>query len=366
MNEPTDGERVLTVYNGTEEEYFTGWEPVTITIPAITNGKIYAFGPYAVFAMNMSRAIGLDLPVSSGSDGSYIVDGPFYNMQWHVVNSGNVEEDTAINWYITNVVTEDAMYIEADAIKNGGTHQTAGTWSIDTSPRINRVDEDGTVNYRLEIFFGNDTVTISPPDSGNVTKVAMRTQSDSPGYTFEDEADAVKVTFHSDFYDYIVVPLILTIGNGETQYTKSANVNIHRLGVEIQEHTRREGTGGDWSGVGHGTQGGSRVDLTEYGFRLTATYYIPVGDTQPYGLYVTRTYEGGRVETETILDPIEGVFEYDGNTADAVDYIIYSGPDKTTAPVSVSVLVLKNEPSGDNVFGGVDFGSGVGVMWTKE
>jgi hypothetical protein len=70
------------------------------------------------------------------------------------------------------------------------------------------VDEDGTVNYRLEIFFGNDTVTISPPDSGNVTGVAMRTQSDSPGYTFEDEADAVKVTFHSDFYDYITVPLI--------------------------------------------------------------------------------------------------------------------------------------------------------------
>jgi hypothetical protein len=38
-------------------------------------------------------------------------------MQWHVVNSGNVEEDTAINWYITNVVTEDAMYIEADGYK---------------------------------------------------------------------------------------------------------------------------------------------------------------------------------------------------------------------------------------------------------
>ena len=29
--------------------------------------------------------------------------------------------------------------------------------------RVNRVDDDGTVNYRLEVFFGNDTVTISPP-----------------------------------------------------------------------------------------------------------------------------------------------------------------------------------------------------------
>jgi hypothetical protein len=29
------------------------------------------------------------------------------------------------------------------------------------------------------------------------------------------------------------------------------------------------------------------------------------------------------------------------------------------------VLVLKDEP-GDNAFGGVNFGSGIGVTWTKQ
>jgi hypothetical protein len=61
---------------------------------------------------------------------------------------------------------------------------------------------------------------------------------------------------------------------------------------------------------------------------------------------------------------VEGVFDY-GEAASAVDYIIYSGTDAATAPVSVSVLVLKDEP-GDNTFGGVSFGSGIGVTWTKR
>lgn len=358
MNEPADGDKVLTVYDGSTLNDF---DPVTITIPAITSGKIYAFGPYDAFAMDMSRAIGLDLPVNADFDGSYIVEGAFYNMQWHVVNKGDSPE-TRVNWYPTNVVTEDAVYIEAAATKNGVT-QMAGKWSIDTSPRVNKVDDDGTVNYQLEMFFGNDTVIISPPTGGNVTNVAVRIPSDSPGYSFEDEFDSVKVTFHSDFYDNITVPLTLTLGDDGT---KSANVTIHRLGVEIQEHIREDRPGGDIGGIAHGTQSGSHVDLSEYGYRLTATYYIPDGgDIAPYGLFVTRTYSGGRVETETILVPTEeSVFDH-GESASAVDYIIYSGTDKATAPVSVSVLVLKDEP-GDNTFGGVDFGSGTGVTWTKE
>ncbi|HHV99815.1 MAG TPA: hypothetical protein GXX36_09650 [Clostridiaceae bacterium] len=352
INEPTDGAKALTVYDGSANNDF---EPVNITIPAITSGKIYAFGPYGAFAMDMLRAIQLNLPVSVGEDGAYIVTGAFYNMQWHVVNQGT-SPDTAINWYPTNVITEDAVYIEAAATKNGVT-QRAGSWAIDTSPRINSVDDDGTVNYRLEIFFGNDTVTISPPTDGNVTGVAVRTASDSPGYTFMDNSGSVNVMFHSDFYDYITVPLTLTLRAGGT---KSANVTIHRVGVDIQEHS-----GTTLSRIGHGTQPGSPVDLSEYGFRLTATYYIPDdGNIAPYGLFVTRTYSDGRVETETILIPMGGVFDY-GNAASAVDYLTYSGTDADTAPVSVSVLVLKDEP-GNNTFGGVSFGSGIGVTWTNR
>lgn len=351
LNEPENGDKVLTVYDGSENSDF---EPVTITIPAITSGKIYAFGPYGAFAMDMSRAIGLNLPVSAGDDGAYNVTGAFYNMQWHVINHGTPPE-TAINWYPTNIVTADAVYIEATATKSKVT-QEAGAWSIDTSPRISTVDKDGTVNYRLEVFFGNDTVTLSPPAAGNVTGVAVRTASDSPGYTFADESDAVKVTFHSDYYDYITVPLTLTLRDGGTQ---AANVTIYRVGVDIQEHSS-----GGMSQVWHGTQSGSLVDLTENGFKLTASYYIPDGgNIAPYGLFITRTYTDGRVETETILVSMEGVFDY-GDVASAIDYLIYSGTDAATAPVSVSVLVLKDEPS-NNAFGGVSFGSGIGVTWTN-
>jgi hypothetical protein len=361
-NVDDDGDEILTVFDGSEHEDF---KPVDITIPPITSGRIYAFGPYAAFAMDMSHALGLDLPVSAGEDGAYIVEGAFDYMQWHVVNFGN-PPDTAVNWYPTNVITADAMYIEAVATKDGKT-QEAGAWAIDTSPRINRVDEDGTVNYRLEIFFGNDTVTLSPPEIGNVTGVAVREPSDSPGYTFyNDEVDegSVIVEFLSDFYDNVTVPLTLALREGGT---KSANVTIHRVGVEIQVHNiynNAEGT--THVTVAHGTQSGSLVDLTEYGFRLTATYYIPDGgDIAPYGLFVTRTYANGRVETDTIIDPMEeGVLTYTG-AASAVDYLIYSGPAAAAAPVSVSVLVLKDELD-DNAFGGVDFGSGTGVTWTKN
>jgi hypothetical protein len=251
--------------------------------------------------MDMSRALGLELPVSAEDNGAYIVTGTFYNMQWHVVNKGTSPE-TVVNWYPANIVTEDAVYIEAAATKNGDT-QMAGKLAINTSPRVNRVDDDGTVNYRLEIFFGNDTVTISPPAGGNVTSVTVRTAPDSPGYTFVNESGAVKVTFHSDYYDNITVPLTLTLKDGVT--TKNANVTIHRLGVEIGEHIRQDREGGDMSGVAHGTQSGSRVDLSEYGYRLTASYYIPDGgDIAPYGLFVTRTCSGrqGRNGNHTCSD----------------------------------------------------------------
>jgi hypothetical protein len=361
LTDSEGNETSLTVFDGSEVDDI---EPVDITIPAISSGKIYAFGPYAAFAMDMSHAIGLDIPVSADYDGSYIVAGEFYNMQWHVVNKGNLPE-TRVNWYPANIITEDAMYIEAGATKgSSGSTQRAGKWDIDTSPRIYKVDDDGTLNYRLDVFFGNDTVTIKPPAGGNVTGVAYRTESDSPGYTFKNNPDSsVEVTFHSDFYDNITVPLTLTLKDGVE--TRDANVTIHRLGVEIQEHIFEDRPGGEVSRVAHGTQNGSLVDLRDYRYRLTATYYIPDGgNTAPYGLFVTRTYSNGRVETETILGSIQGVIGH-GGAASAVDYIIYSGTNKATAPVSVSVLVLKVEPE-DDTFGGVSFGSGAGVTWTKD
>ena len=199
MNEPADGDKVLTVYDGSTLNDF---DPVTITIPAITSGKIYAFGPYDAFAMDMSRAIGLDLPVNADFDGSYIVEGAFYNMQWHVVNKGDSPE-TRVNWYPTNVVTEDAVYIEAAATKNGVT-QMAGKWSIDTSPRVNKVDRMHG-KYQLEMFLRKMYVIHPrPPQGGNVTNVAVRNHQTVLDISFEDELILLS-EFYFDFYDNITV-----------------------------------------------------------------------------------------------------------------------------------------------------------------
>ena len=55
--------------------------------------------------------------------------------------------------------------------------------------------------------------------------------------------------------------------------------------------------------VAHGTQHGSVLDLSEYGFRLTALYIPDGGSTEPYGLFVTRIRQRqGRNANHTCLD----------------------------------------------------------------
>jgi hypothetical protein len=135
--------------------------------------------------------------------------------------------------------------------------------------------------------------------------------------------------------------------------------------------------------VFHGTQFGNLVDFADSNeYKITASYFIPdYDDERPYGLYVTRKYADGRIETQIItqpmasphpasadlFDPVKKAFIYnDGSSgwANVADYLIYSGPMRS-APVEVSVLVLKNAPAAGNTFGGVDYGSGTGVTWTK-
>jgi hypothetical protein len=100
---------IFSVFSGCGRLPIGDFEPHTITIPAITGGKIYAFGPYDAFAMDMSRALGFDLPVRAGDDGAYKVKGAFFNMQWHVVNKGT-PPDTAINWYPTRCCRRHVLY----------------------------------------------------------------------------------------------------------------------------------------------------------------------------------------------------------------------------------------------------------------
>lgn len=115
-------------------------------------------------------------------------------------------------------------------------------------------------------------------------------------------------------------------------------------------------------------------------YQLFATYYIPdFGDTAPFGLYVTYTWANRTTTTQIINEPetggnantgseFDGVFRDDGNNnfVNCCDYRLYSAPDNSSAPVKVNVIVLRDNPVSANAFGGVYFGSGRGVEWTRE
>ena len=343
-----------------------------IEIPEISSGKLYAFGPYAVFAMRMSEEF------MSDSDGGYLINKRFNRMQWHLVNQG--QGSHSLNCYGLNVIAENAPSIKAVASKDGIT-QEAFAWSINSYPNISDITST-KISYQLDIFYGNDTVTLSCLDNiGDVKAISVVGESNSPGYTFADSGRNVVIEFLSDFYDTVTIPMSITL---QDDSTIAGELTINRLGVDILHHSIGSGDPAEsirhaW----HGTQFGCSVDISGTNrYHVTASYYIPdFGDTKPYGLYVTRNYSDGRYETEIITeamntcskernfsyDPVSNVFKYkeEGNSnVNAVDYLIYSGANETVAPTEISVLVLKENPVGTS-FGGVDFGSGTGVTWGR-
>lgn len=347
-----------------------------IEIPAIANGKINVFGPYAAFAMNMSKEME---GIETSPDGGYIINKPLNRMQWHLINQGH--GDSALNLFGLNVIAENAPCIKAVAKKDDNT-QEAFAWSIDSYPYISEITST-KISYHLEIFFGNDTVTLSSLDNniGDVKAISVVGESNSPGYTFENKGSDVYITFLSDFYNTVTIPLNITLQNDSTI---SSELTINRVGVDIQAHHISSGNPEESTrNIWHGTQNGCSVDISgPNNYKVTATYYIPdFGETKPYGLYVTRKYADGSLETEIITETLNTcstnqnlsydiasyVFKYKeehNNNVNAVDYLIYSGANETAAPTEISVLVLKEDPIGTS-FGGVNFGSGTGVNWKK-
>jgi hypothetical protein len=191
----------------------------------------------------------------------------------------------------------------------------------------------------------------------------------------------VTIDFVSDYYDTVTVPLTIVKQSGGTV---NRNLIIHRVGVDIQVHDAADGNPSPTRTVFHGTQYGNLVNFADGNmYKITASYFIPdYGDNRPYGLYVTRKYADGRIETQIItqpmaspnpaqaenFDPVKKIYVYnDGSRgmANAADYLIYSGTNAASAPVEISVLVLKSAPAVGSTFGGVDYGSGTGVKWTK-
>ncbi len=296
-------------------------------------------------------------------------------LQLHVANKGR-QSGKELNWFPMTLITEDALCMNVQATSETGTQETF-TWDLDTYPHVTLGDAT------QEVFFGNDRVILEKPRDNIGDIASMRAAaSDSPGYTFANNSDGtITIDFLSDYYDKVTVPLTITRQSGGTV---QRNLIIHRVGVDIQVHNAADGNPSSTRTVFHGTQYGNLVDFADSNeYKITASYFIPdYDDERPYGLYVTRKYADGRIETQIItqpmasphpasadlFDPVKKAFIYnDGSSgwANVADYLIYAGPDAASAPVEVSVLVLKNAPAAGNTFGGVDYGSGTGVTWTK-
>ena len=306
---------------------------------------------------------------------TYYTVKPFYAAQFHVVNKAR-EPENQLNLYPFTIIQENALCMSVQATSESGTQETF-EWELNTYPHVTLGDSTH------EVFFGNDRVILEKP-AGGIGDIASMTvaASDSPGYTFINNSDGtITVDFQSDFYDKVTVPLTIEKQSGGTV---QRNLIIHRVGVDIQVHDAEDGNPSSTRTVFHGTQYGNLVDFSDgKKYIITASYYIPdYGDERPFGLYVTLKYSNGWITMLGLIDPLASphpgqaewfdpakkIYRYnDGEhgMANVVDYLIFSCPDAASAPVEVSVLVLKNRPVAGSTFGGVEYGSGSGVTWTK-
>ncbi|MGI5854128.1 MAG: InlB B-repeat-containing protein [Bacillota bacterium] len=350
-----------------------------IEIPAISQGHLYMCAPYGAYVAGL---VNIDIPsavsiwvVRPGSLFQSAINKFFYHMQLHMVNRGE-KVGKGVNLLPLTIIQENALCINVQGDSEFGRQESLG-WDLVTYSNLTLDDKTH------EVFFGNDRVIIEKPAGGIGGILSMRAAaSNNPGYTFTNNSDGtITIDFLSDYYDKVTVPLTIVKQSGGTV---QRNLIIHRVGVDIQAHNAADGNPSPTRTVFHGTQYGNLVDFADGNrYKLTASYFIPdYGDERPYGLYVTRKYANGRIETQIITQPMTNphpgqadgfdfakkIYRYnDGSSgwANVADYLIYAGPNAASAPVEVSVLVLKNAPTIGGLFGGVDYGSGTGVTWTK-
>ena len=231
-----------------------------------------------------------------------------------------------------------------------------------------------------EIYIGNDSVHISPLNSGigvdvtAITGVTLKDETMSNAVEIQKKSEDYEVTFKSNFYNS--VPLVISYSNGEKK-----EIRIDRIGLVIQSlfliDDGRESMnlfhGGETSDVSVSYDYNAGQQIVIY-----ATYYHPTNDSTKSGsdklsLYVTK--EDGTVITISGEDSI-----YRHATGDKVattDFIIGFMPAKeqledgswlATDSVpkeygAINAIVLNDGFDSQESFGGTQIGSGKGVYW---
>ena len=290
---------------------------------------------------------------------------PFYSANLHITNLMGGEDE--INLFSCYIFQKNAIGLDFSWNKTDGEELNSVEWDLD-----NFLDFTEDRKVTTQIFFTNNEIKLAFPEKLSPTALTID-EGEFQGYKVEktnNDDNKYTITFLSNYYDDI--SLEVTIGNN------SYILNIQRVGVKISEH--------DWAvnkemNVFHGTQNGSNIDFTEFEYQIFASYHMPdKTGKKPYGLFVTKIYRNGTVETELITEPRDDphdswkdklpeeedkfendIFKYAGH-AWVVDYLIHAQEDATNAPVKVNVLVLAGDPK---TGGGVNFGSGAGVTWEK-
>jgi len=359
--------------------------PRVFWAPAMTEGTIEVFGVCNVGVEGLTspdvrNAIDASPNRTAKNRSTFEVSQAFYRAQLHIACDYGVPD--GLNWFGFNMLQDNALcvYVEPSDPAN---EQRTFQWEL------NRYAQLTTGPYTSKVFFGNDSFKISLPTAYETVTGWSVQEANSPGYTLTRNEggpgtadDAYTIEFHSDYYDRVTLNLLLETDAG----TVARQLTIERVGVHIEDYQRNPGdtTGADT--VAHGTQNGSRITYTDdANYHIYATYYIPDGGAvPPYGLYVTYTWANGTTTTAIITEPCDDpdqqfahlfnedkVFDHwsEGNHfAGTCDYLLYQAANDANAPVKINVTILKadpRDPTTSGNFGGVYFGSGAGVEWTR-
>jgi hypothetical protein len=367
------------------------WGNQNFSVQSITEGTLDLFGPFnlgyiGTFSPDTEDALSLSGNYNYRMD----INRYFGRVALHIGN-GAVEDlldmrGVEVNWYMMTLIQEDALAVQINTGSAIGGFQ--GAHSLD----LDNVSDLSTGDAQINMFFGNDTVFVEKPENEAGDIQSMTTpEIDHPGYTIRMVNGSIEVFFKSNFYDRLTIPITIIRSDGTTVIR---NLTVIRTGIEFEHFiSSRSDPNSSTANVGHGTQRGSEINLRgDDSYFVVASYLIPdFGNTLPYGLLVTRTYDDGTTETEIVRNPIDsppaffnaigyedGIYYYnsglpeDGSdpietNANVADYMVFAGDENGRVPETINVLVLKADPASvtDGSFGGFSFGSGSGVEWDR-
>ncbi|NLD94239.1 MAG: hypothetical protein GX639_16400 [Fibrobacter sp.] len=388
----SDGTTGRKVYIYVADDLSTAlWGNQSFSVQPIVEGTLDLFGPYKLgyigtFSPDTADALSLAGNYNYRMD----INRYFGRVALHIGNSADEsilnDRGLSLNWYMMTLIQEDALAIRIMTGAEIGGFQGAHGLDLDNVADLSSGDAE------INMFFGNDYVYIEKPanDAGDIQTMTTP-EIDHPGYTIRMVNGAIEVFFKSNFYDRLTIPITITREDGTTVVR---NLTVIRTGIEFEHFIRSDGNpDADTVNVGHGTQRGSEINIRgENSYFVVASYLIQdFGDTLPYGLLVTRTYDDGTIETDIVSNPIDsppdffnafdyrnGIYYYntgvpaDDNgpaeyNANVADYMVFAGNENGRVPAKINVLVLKADPANiaNGSFGGFYFGSGSGVEWNR-